>query len=81
MSADAVAASMWPHYLAGGGLVLALVGALRLDREPSVRDRDEAPDDDEPGDGVRHDQSDQTDQPDPSDTDPADVPQTRSADA
>lgn len=84
VSADAVASSMWPHYLAGGGLVLALVGALRLDREPAARDRDEAPDGAEPGDGVRperHDQTDQTDQTDPSGTDPADVPQTRSADA
>lgn len=28
VSADAVAASMWPHRLAGGGLVLAVLGAL-----------------------------------------------------
>lgn len=30
VSADAVARSMWPHYLAGGGLVLGLAGAVRM---------------------------------------------------
>jgi len=28
VSADAIAASLWPHRLAGGGLVLAVLGAL-----------------------------------------------------
>lgn len=29
VDADAIAASMWPHWLAGAGLVLAVIGALR----------------------------------------------------
>ena len=28
VSADAISASMWPHRLAGGGLVLAVLGGL-----------------------------------------------------
>ncbi|WP_460467691.1 alpha-(1-_3)-arabinofuranosyltransferase domain-containing protein [Calidifontibacter terrae] len=37
ISADAVARSLWPHYLAGAGLVLALAGALAFHRVESEK--------------------------------------------
>ncbi|WP_446663492.1 alpha-(1-_3)-arabinofuranosyltransferase domain-containing protein [Flexivirga sp. B27] len=41
LSADGVARSMWPHWLAGAGLVVGLVGALHgRDHEPAVTDDD-----------------------------------------